>query len=122
MLSKLVLSVAVVLTLFGGASAAENYPSRSVRMIVPFGSGGANDIVARFLARGLGERWGGQSVIVENRAGAGSQLGTAYVAGAKADGYTLLFDSPAYTTLPAIKVISPTTRWALDAEVFHQAP
>ncbi|MGE0800827.1 MAG: Bug family tripartite tricarboxylate transporter substrate binding protein [Lautropia sp.] len=68
---------------------AENYPSRSLRVIVPFPPGGTNDIVGRMFAERLGNAIG-QSVIVENRGGAGGLIGTQLAAQAKPDGYTLL--------------------------------
>ena len=71
------------------AAAAETYPSRPVRIIVPIPAGGSPDIVARLLAQWLGERLG-QPFVVENRPGASTNLGTEYVLRAPADGYTLL--------------------------------
>lgn len=68
---------------------ATGYPSRPVTIIVPFPAGGATDITARLVADGLSKKWG-QSVIVENRPGAGGNLGSEYVARAKPDGYTLV--------------------------------
>jgi tripartite-type tricarboxylate transporter receptor subunit TctC len=69
---------------------AQPYPNHPVKMIVPFAPGGATDIIARTVAQKLGERLG-QSVIVENKPGAGTTVGNAEVAKAKPDGYTLLF-------------------------------
>ncbi len=71
------------------APAAESYPSRPVRLVVPFSPGGGNDIVARFVAQRMTESFG-QTAVVDNRPGAGSTLGTDVVAKAAPDGYTLL--------------------------------
>jgi tripartite-type tricarboxylate transporter receptor subunit TctC len=71
------------------AALAQTYPARSVTFIVPFSPGGGTDISARTVAAKLTARWG-QSVIVENRAGAGGILGADAVARARPDGYTLL--------------------------------
>lgn len=73
-------------------SAAQTWPSRPVKLIVPFGAGGATDVMARLVALNLGERIG-QPVVVENRPGAGGQLGTQLVAKEAPDGYTFLFGS-----------------------------
>jgi tripartite-type tricarboxylate transporter receptor subunit TctC len=75
------------------AIAAEGtYPSRPIRIIVPFAPGGSTDIVARIVAQKMTEAWG-QQVVVDNRAGAGGTLGSRLVADAPADGYTLLFST-----------------------------
>ncbi len=68
---------------------AANYPNKPVRMVVPLGSGGANDTVARLLAQGLGEAFG-RPVIVDNRPGGATNIGTELVVRAAPDGYTLL--------------------------------
>src|SRR4051812_47837190 len=71
------------------ATAQESYPSRPIRMIVPFPAGGAVDIMARDLGQRLGQAWG-QPVVVDNRGGANGAIGSEAVAKATPDGYTLL--------------------------------
>ena len=78
-------------------AAAQTYPSRPIRMIVPFAPGGNVDINARAVAPGLGQLLG-QQVIVDNRAGAGGTIGTDTVAKSPADGYTLLMASSSIMT------------------------
>ncbi|WP_052401297.1 Bug family tripartite tricarboxylate transporter substrate binding protein [Muricoccus aerilatus] len=95
----------------GAAGAAraqpDPYPSRPIRLVVPFAPGGGTDLIARILAVRLGEILGG-SVVVENRAGASGAIGTAAVARARGDGYTLLFtSSPAIVVLPALQPPPP---------------
>ena len=68
---------------------AQNWPTRPVRIIVPFPPGGASDPLARIVAQKLGEQLG-RSFVVENKAGAGTTIGTAEVAKSAPDGYTLL--------------------------------
>lgn len=78
----------------------DNYPSRPVRIIVPSAPGGSSDVGARLIAQRLTERWG-RPVVVENRAGAGTIIGTELVARAPPDGYVLLMAPGAFGTLPA---------------------
>lgn len=68
---------------------AQSYPSQSIRIVVPFPPGGGTDILSRILAQKLNEAWG-QSVVVDNRAGAGGTIGSALVAKSTGDGHTLL--------------------------------
>jgi len=71
------------------AAPGADYPTRSIRMIVPFAAGGATDILARIVGQRLTELWG-QTVVIDNRAGAGGTVGAAIAARANADGYTLV--------------------------------
>jgi tripartite-type tricarboxylate transporter receptor subunit TctC len=77
----------------GGAEAASDYPNRTVRIVVPFPAGGTADTLPRIIAQKLRERWN-QSVVVENKSGAGGNIGAASVATAPPDGYTLLASPP----------------------------
>jgi tripartite-type tricarboxylate transporter receptor subunit TctC len=91
------LILAAMFALLGGASAfAQDYPTRPVKIIVPFAAGGPADVYARFLAQRLGESMG-QPFIVEDKPGAGSIIGTEAVAKSAPDGYTLLVMSNTHT-------------------------
>jgi tripartite-type tricarboxylate transporter receptor subunit TctC len=83
------------------ALAADSYPTRPVRLIIPFPPGGSNDIVGRVVAAGLSERLGKQ-VVADNRSGGNSIIGTGVAANAAPDGYTLLVISTSFTTNPII--------------------
>lgn len=72
-----------------GVQAQERFPSKPITIVVPQAAGGANDAIARVLGQKLSQQLG-QSVVIDNRPGAGGNVGTAYVARAKPDGYTLL--------------------------------
>src|SRR4029077_1320123 len=80
-------------------AAAQDYPVRPVRLIIPFPPGGSNDVVGRLVATHLGEHLGKQ-VVVDNRSGAGGVIGTEIVAKSAADGYTLLVISMAHAVNP----------------------
>ena len=82
-------------------SPADRYPERQIRIIVPYPPGGSVDVLGRLLAQRMQENWG-QSVIVENRPGAGTMIGTAAAAKADPDGYTLIVVVSGHTTNPAL--------------------
>src|SRR4051812_22567485 len=78
---------------------AQNFPSKTIRIIVPFTPGGSNDIVAREIANGLQERLK-QPAVVENRTGGGGSIGYVYVAKSPPDGHTLLIAPASFTIGP----------------------
>ena len=92
-LSKLA-AFAFVFLAFAASAFAETYPSRTVRVVVPYPAGGTTDIMARLVANYLTEKTG-QTFFVENKPGGGTNLGTQEVIAAAPDGYTLLIPSPA---------------------------
>src|SRR3712207_6576431 len=84
------LTLLVLGTVLGAAAPGQAaYPDRPITMVVPFSAGGTTDLLARILGEELGKRLG-QQVLVENRPGAGGNIGSALVANAAPDGYTLL--------------------------------
>ena len=94
-------TIAALLTIAPAPIAAQTYPARPVTLIVPFPAGGPADIIARILAQSLSQTLG-QSVIVDNRQGAGGNIGIALVARAIPDGHTLLLTSTAIAVNPAL--------------------
>ncbi|HEY0441118.1 MAG TPA: tripartite tricarboxylate transporter substrate-binding protein, partial [Xanthobacteraceae bacterium] len=85
--------MATIAALAASPAAAQNYPTQRVTIVVPFGAGSVTDILARIFAEDMGRRWG-QQIIVENRPGI---AGTAAVAKATPDGYTLMVTSNGHT-------------------------
>lgn len=83
------------------AKAAASYPTRPIHIVVPFAPGGPNDILSRLIGQKMTESWG-QPVIVDNRPGAGTVIGTELVAKAPPDGYLLLIVSPSTATNPSL--------------------
>jgi tripartite-type tricarboxylate transporter receptor subunit TctC len=90
---RAVLILAFALLSWTGRGSAQSFPDRPIHIVVPFPAGGSNDVVARFLGMKLSEICG-QSVIVDNRAGAGGNIGAEFVARSAPDGYTLLLTAP----------------------------
>ena len=90
-------------TATGGAhhARAQAYPSKPIRIVVPFPPGGTSDILARTLGQKLTEEWG-QQIVVDNRAGAGANIGAEVAAKAPPDGYTLFVMSTAHTINPSL--------------------
>jgi tripartite-type tricarboxylate transporter receptor subunit TctC len=104
-------------------AAAQTYPTRQVRLVIPLTAGSGADIVARALAPRLTELWG-QPVVVENRPGAGGQIGTREVVRAAPDGYTLLVQSASHAVNPAIYKSLPydPTRDLIDVALLATTP
>jgi tripartite-type tricarboxylate transporter receptor subunit TctC len=98
------LVAALVLT--SPAVSAQTYPAKAITLVIPFAAGGSNDIVGRAIGKKLTQAWG-QPVVVENRSGAGGLIGSADVAAAAPDGYTLLLISSTFTINPAIRKRMP---------------
>ena len=90
------LLLAALLAIFAVAAVADDYPSRPVKIVVPFAGGGPADVYARFLAQRLQESMG-QPFVIEDRPGGGSVVGTEIVAKSAPDGYTLLLMSNTHT-------------------------
>lgn len=99
--------LAMCTVIAASASAGEaGYPSRPIRIIVPFAAGGSTDVVARLIGQKLTEVWG-QQVIVDNRAGAGGNLGMGLAAKANPDGHTILAVSSSYVVNPTLYAKAP---------------
>jgi tripartite-type tricarboxylate transporter receptor subunit TctC len=99
MRTKLLQAAAILVALAAPAAAQSDYPTRPVRLIIPFPPGGSNDVVGRMIATQLSEKLGKQ-VVVDNRGGAGGVVGTEAVAKAPNDGYTLGVVSIAHSVNP----------------------
>src|SRR4051812_33980159 len=98
---------------------ADKYPERQIRIIVPYPPGGSVDVLGRLLAQRMQENWG-QSVIVENRPGAGTMIGTAAAAKAEPDGYTLIIVVSGHTTNPALRLDAVRRHQGFPADLAHR--
>ena len=110
---SVLLKIAGLLLALTASAVAQDYPSKPVRLIVPFPPGGSNDVVGRMIAVQLSTRLD-KPVIVENQGGAGGLIGTEMAARSQPDGYTLLLVSVAYAFIPAIYKLpyDPATAFA----------
>lgn len=122
------LATAVALT--AGSAAAQEYPTRPVRLIVPFAAGGPTDTISRVVAQKLTEGMG-QQVVVDNRAGAGGNIGMGLVATAAPDGYTMVVVSSSFVVNPGLyksipydpyKSFEPVSNMAASPNVFTVHP
>jgi tripartite-type tricarboxylate transporter receptor subunit TctC len=130
-MKRLALAFLIVLAVLNTSAAyAQGYPSRTIRIVVPFAAGGAVDVLARLVGTKLGESLG-QPVIIENRPGAGANLAADFVAKSAADGYTILLTtnglaiSPSlYRTLPfdVHKDFTPVTQLVASQLVLTATP
>jgi tripartite-type tricarboxylate transporter receptor subunit TctC len=93
---------ALAALMIGAGASAADYPTKPINLIVPFAAGGSNDIVARAIGKGLADAWG-QSVLIDNRAGAGGVIGAEAAARAPNDGHTILLVSSTFTINQAIR-------------------
>jgi len=123
-------ALAVVAVLAMGSAMAQEYPNRVVRLVIPYPPGGSAEQQARILAQSLNEQWG-QPVIIENKPGAGTTIGAAYVAKAPADGYTIYFASTSHTitaslyrdlSYDAVKSFAPISLVAVSPLVLSVHP
>lgn len=134
MTKTFLMAVWLVLIGFGGTAAAQDaangFPSRPVRFIVPFSAGGGTDIVARAIAQKLSEKWG-QTVLVENRAGATGSIGLNAARQAVPDGHTIVLISASITVNPAldpklpydlVRDFSPVTQLTSQPYIFAVHP
>jgi tripartite-type tricarboxylate transporter receptor subunit TctC len=115
--------IGLALALVASHAAAQGYPSKPVHVIISFTAGSATDIVGRVVSAKLAEYWG-QPVVPENRAGAGGSIGSALVAKAAPDGYTLLINSNAHSVNPATYAKLPydTAKDFVDIVPLSMAP
>src|SRR5437762_3363370 len=95
------LAAIALCALWASFASAQTWPTKPVKVIVPFTAGSATDILARTFGQKLSEYWG-QPVVIENHPGAGGTIGTGIVANAPRDGYTLLVHSAAYSVNPSL--------------------
>jgi tripartite-type tricarboxylate transporter receptor subunit TctC len=124
------IAISVAAAAPGVAYAQQSFPSKSIRLVVPFSPGGTSDLLGRTLGSKMSESWG-QAVVIENRTGAGGTIGTGIVAKATPDGHTLLLSSAAfvisaalYSNLPydALKDFAGVARIGFSTQALIVAP
>jgi tripartite-type tricarboxylate transporter receptor subunit TctC len=129
-MEKLVAGLSLCLLPIAPYAAEHPYPSRPIRIIVPFAPGAATDIISRVLAQKMTETWG-QQVVVDNRGGAGGNIGMGLAANAAGDGYTILFVSSSYMVNPGLyrkipydpfKSFIPVSNLSASPHVFFAHP
>jgi tripartite-type tricarboxylate transporter receptor subunit TctC len=123
-------AVLVAAMLAAGSASAQEYPARPIRIIVGFAPGGPTDVIARIVAQKMSESLG-QQVVVDNRSGAGGNIGIGMVANATPDGYTILVVSSAFVVNPGLygkipydpaKSFSPVSNMAASPNVYIAHP
>jgi tripartite-type tricarboxylate transporter receptor subunit TctC len=129
--TRLCLSLLVCFGSFGAAYAQQNYPSKPIKYIVPFGPGGSTDMLGRIVAQHLQEAWG-QPVVVENKPGAGGAVGASATAKSPPDGYTIMggtisthaINASVYSNLPydPLKDFEPVTLLATQPNMLVVNP
>jgi tripartite-type tricarboxylate transporter receptor subunit TctC len=105
-IAALVIVALLTIALFAPAAVAQSYPERPIRLVIPFAAGGPTDLIGRPLAEKMSEALG-QPIVIENKGGAAGSIGTAFVAKAPPDGYTLLMTTGSFTGNVAISA-NPT--------------
>jgi tripartite-type tricarboxylate transporter receptor subunit TctC len=129
-MAALICSILVAVLASPGSAGAQSYPTKPVRLIVPFAAGGPTDVIGRLVAQKLSDAWG-QQIVIENLPGAGGNTGIATVARAPADGYTILVVSTGFIINPSmyakipydpIKDFSPITLVAASPNVVSVHP
>src|SRR3954463_11646277 len=98
---RMLFALLVIISGLFSASNAQQYPTRPIRLIVPFPPGGPTDVIARILAQRLTEAWG-QQVVVDNRGGAGGNIGMGIAAQAPPDGHTITLVSSSLVANPSL--------------------
>jgi len=121
---------ALTAAVFPPGAFAQQYPAKAIRMVVPFAAGGPSDVVARIIGQKLTEAWG-QAVVIDNRPGAGGNIGTDLVAKAVPDGYTLLLVGMHFVVNPSLyatagynaeKDFAPVTNAAISPAILAVHP